>query len=186
MRSLRNQRRFNGQLHCHWRERDWMSGANNQNFAMADGTKGSADQYWGWAKNYAMSDRFYQSAPGASSQGEMYFARGAFVFKDNNDYPANSQALGTAKACTSNCASFQDPTIGDLLQGCNVDMKFYHVGFQSTFDPTDDAFLYYPSLANGPNALKIFVPFTQLARYFSWNSSSRFIREGCLWIFWPN
>ncbi|ORY37063.1 hypothetical protein BCR33DRAFT_469347 [Rhizoclosmatium globosum] len=43
-------------------------GANNQNFAMADGTKGSADQYWGWAKNYAMSDRFYQSAPGASSQ----------------------------------------------------------------------------------------------------------------------
>ncbi|KAJ3295772.1 hypothetical protein HDU79_008468 [Rhizoclosmatium sp. JEL0117] len=138
-------------------------GANNQNFAMADGTKGSADQYWGWAKNYAMSDRFYQSAPGASSQGEMYFARGAFVFKDNNDYPANSKALGLLKACTSNCASFQDPTIGDLLQGCNVDMKFYHVGFQSTFDPTDDAFLYYPSLANGPNAGKIFVPFTQLA-----------------------
>ncbi|KAJ3237132.1 hypothetical protein HDU78_004262 [Chytriomyces hyalinus] len=137
-------------------------GSNVKNFAMADGSPGSADQYWGWAANYAMSDRFYQSMPGASSQGEMYFARGAFVFLDNSFAPSTSTGLGGT--CSSRCKSYNDPTIGDLLQTCNVPFKWYHFGWPSSYDPTDDPFLYYPSLANGPNAKSIFQPFTQLSQ----------------------
>ncbi|KAJ3016673.1 UNVERIFIED_CONTAM: hypothetical protein HDU68_012087, partial [Siphonaria sp. JEL0065] len=115
------------------------AGANNKNFAVADGSVGSANQYWGWAQNYAMSDRFFQSAPGASSQGEMYFARGAYVFTDNSFAPATSTGRGST--CSgSNCIFYNDPTIGDLLQTCQVPFKFYHVGWPTSDDPTDDAF----------------------------------------------
>ncbi|KAI8622261.1 phosphoesterase [Chytriomyces sp. MP71] len=135
--------------------------SDKRNYAMADGSVGSASQYWGWASHYAMSDRFFQSAPGASSQGEMFFARGAFVFKDNSFYPATSVGLG--KTCPGNCMTYDDPTIGDLLLQCNVPFKFYHVGWPNSNDPTDDAFLYYEKIANGPNAKSIFVEYGQLA-----------------------
>ncbi|KAI8894288.1 hypothetical protein BC833DRAFT_237010 [Globomyces pollinis-pini] len=39
-------------------------GSDNRNYAMADGSTGSAGKYWKWASEYAMSDRFFQSAPG--------------------------------------------------------------------------------------------------------------------------
>ncbi|KAJ3032048.1 UNVERIFIED_CONTAM: hypothetical protein HDU68_008081, partial [Siphonaria sp. JEL0065] len=90
-----------------------------------------------------MSDRFFQSAPGVSSQGEMYFVRGAYVFTDNSFAPATSRGRGP--------------------HTCQVPFKFYHVGWPTSDDPTDDAFLYYLSLTNGLNAASIFVPFTKLA-----------------------
>ncbi|KAI8618164.1 phosphoesterase family-domain-containing protein [Chytriomyces sp. MP71] len=137
-------------------------GSNNQNFAIADGSVGSASQYWELASKYAMSDRFFQSAPGASSQGDMFFARGAFVFLDNSYAPDTS--IGLQGTCSSwNCKSYNDPTIGELLQTCGVPMAFYQVAFPTAEDPTDDPFLYYNSLANATNARNIFKAFGQLS-----------------------
>ncbi|KAJ3014322.1 UNVERIFIED_CONTAM: hypothetical protein HDU68_000342 [Siphonaria sp. JEL0065] len=145
-------------------------GSNDLNFAIADGSPGSASEYWKWAQEYAMSDSFFQSTPGASSQSEMYFARGAYVFGDNSFAPGTSTGRGGwvvgsgSTACsTENCVFYEDPTILDLLQECNVSTRFYHVGWPGNEDATDNPFLYYPSLSNGPNAASIFVPFTQLA-----------------------
>ncbi|KAI8614441.1 phosphoesterase family-domain-containing protein, partial [Chytriomyces sp. MP71] len=126
--------------------------SDKRNYAMADGSAGSASQYWGWAANYAMSDRFFQSSPGASCQNDMYFARGAYVFLDNTNYPGSGGAAGPCPSPHSGaaCATYTDPTIGDLLQGCGVTFTWYQVGYPN-IDVSDDPFLYYPSLANSPN-----------------------------------
>ncbi|KAI8622385.1 phosphoesterase family-domain-containing protein [Chytriomyces sp. MP71] len=134
-----------------------------RNFAMANGSVGSASHYWGWASNYAMSDRFFQSAPGASAQNDMYFARGAYVFLDNTMYPGAGGAAGPCPSpfSAAACAAYNDPTIGDLLQDCNVPFAWYQVAYPN-IDVSDDPFLYYPSLANSPNKDSMFKEFNQL------------------------
>ncbi|KAJ2996168.1 hypothetical protein HDV02_006751 [Globomyces sp. JEL0801] len=123
--------------------------SNDQNYAMANGNDDSAGKYWNLASTYAMADRFFQSAPGASSQSDMYFARGAFVFKDNDYVPSTHNHLNNKK-------SYYDPTIADLLIGCNVSFTTYAEGYKKNppfsehypeyYDSSDIPFQYYPSL----------------------------------------
>ncbi|KAI8901449.1 phosphoesterase family-domain-containing protein [Globomyces pollinis-pini] len=123
--------------------------SNDQNYAMANGNDDSAGKYWKLASTYAMADRFFQSAPGASSQSDMYFARGAFVFKDNDYVPSTHNHLNNKK-------SYYDPTIADLLIGCNVSFTTYAEGYKKNppfsehypeyYDSSDIPFQYYPSL----------------------------------------
>ncbi|KAI8901374.1 phosphoesterase family-domain-containing protein [Globomyces pollinis-pini] len=130
------------------------SNSDNRNFAMADGSKGSASQYWSLASQYALADRFFQSAPGASSQSDMYYARGAFVFKDNDHVPPSHN-------CQNNKQSYDDPTIANLLIDCDVSFTFYAEGYKvnpppnecypNYYDAGDVPFQYYPSLTNSPN-----------------------------------
>src|SRR5262245_43928925 len=57
--------------------------ANAQNFALA-ALAGPADPYHDLAAANALADNYFQPVVGASSSNDMYFARGAFVFKDNS------------------------------------------------------------------------------------------------------
>eukprot|EP01042_Synura_sphagnicola_P003044 gene3044-3735_t len=78
-----------------------------QNFAVASGP-GQMSIYWNYAKNYAIADRFFQSAAGASSQSDMYFARGAFEFQDNAYVPKSSKE---AALCATNTIVLTDTNI---------------------------------------------------------------------------
>ncbi|KAJ3362654.1 hypothetical protein HDU91_003319 [Kappamyces sp. JEL0680] len=139
-----------------------------RNYAAADGTNGSAAQYWKWAAENAMSDRFFQSSIGASSQNDMYFARGAFVFKDNSIVPPTEHC---PIPIYNTVGSYKDPTIADLLLGCKVSMNVYQEGytksksfgscfpsgyteFKKTWDPSDIGFQYFDSMQQQTNFFK--------------------------------
>ncbi|KAJ3074793.1 hypothetical protein HDU98_010286 [Podochytrium sp. JEL0797] len=142
------------------------SGSSDKNFAMASGAVGSASQYWGWASQYAMADRYFQSAAGQSSENDMYFARASWVFQDNDKVPLSDRCY---TPFTSSPASYQDPTIADLLVGCNVPWSIYAQGFTfsppvlgcypSHYDPSDNPFEYYPSLRSSAHAPDYFKNF---------------------------
>ncbi|KAI9202971.1 phosphoesterase family-domain-containing protein [Polychytrium aggregatum] len=141
-------------------------GSSNSNYAIADGSSTGASQYWQWASEYAIADRFFQSAPGASSQSDMYFARGAWVFQDNTYVPDIAW-------CSSSIRMYNDPTVADLLVGCNVGFRFYAEGYNAPrvagqcwpqyFDPSDVPFLYYNSLAHSSQSSSYFQDFTNFA-----------------------
>jgi phospholipase C len=127
--------------------------SNAQNFAYSDAATMAA--YWGYAQNYAIADRYFQPAAGASSENDMYLARGAFVFVDNSWVPPTA---GSGCYAASARKSFPEPTIGDLLEGCSVPWAFYAEGYQHAlanptssaycypnyYDPSDNPFEYYP------------------------------------------
>ncbi|KAJ3061449.1 hypothetical protein HDU98_002646 [Podochytrium sp. JEL0797] len=148
---------------------DGCPGASNpKNFAFTDGTQGSASEYWKWASQYAMSDRFFQSAAGASEENDMYFARGAFVFYDNQWIPNPTSCWGTVR-------NYQDPTIADLLAQCDIPFSFYAQGYAAQhnsttcwpqyYDAGDNPFAYFPSLTNSSNSASYFKDFD--AQFFS-------------------
>ncbi|KAJ3021205.1 UNVERIFIED_CONTAM: hypothetical protein HDU68_009761 [Siphonaria sp. JEL0065] len=149
-------------------------GSNDKNFAMANGTVGSASQYWNWAGQYAMADRFFQSAVGQSCKNDMYFARGAFVFEDNSKVPPSDKCY---IPFASTVASYQDPTIADLLVQCNVSWTFFAEEltlntlpaqcYPNHYDPSDNPFEYYPSLRSSTKASSYFRPLTALYKDIS-------------------
>ncbi|ORY41940.1 phosphoesterase-domain-containing protein, partial [Rhizoclosmatium globosum] len=142
------------------------SGSSANNYAMASGAAGSAEKYWGWAQSGAMADRFFQSAAGQSSMNDMYFARGSFVFNDNDAVP---QSDGCYNPFSSSKKSYQDPTIADLLVQCGVSWTFYAQDFKfdngllncypDNYDPSDNPFEYYPSVRNSVNNAQYFKDF---------------------------
>ncbi|MDB5105646.1 MAG: Phosphoesterase- protein [Fibrobacteres bacterium] len=128
-------------------------GGNPRNFAVSD--RPTVGGYWDYAARYAMGDRYFQSAAGASSMNDMYLARGAYVFTDNSAVPD-----GPGKECAdpASIRDFTEPTIGDLLDGCKVDWAWYGEGlnvkltdhdtshcYPQYYDPSDNPFLYYPA-----------------------------------------
>jgi phospholipase C len=125
------------------------------NFAIADNT--SAKNYYSWASSYAIADNFFQSAIGASSENDMYFATGKFLFLDNEAVPQNSNLNG-ARCYTHGFRSYSSTTIADLLNYCSIDWTFYAEGYDQNptrtqcypyyYDASDDAFTYFPSLIN--------------------------------------
>lgn len=130
-------------------------GSNPNNFAAAIDDEFSAKFYFEMAKNYAMSDRFFQSSAGASSQNDMFFATGKFLFVDNSYAPQNKNIPGAK--CKSDFISYNDPTIADLLNTCGISWTFYGQGLREKsrtqydcdekyFDGTDNPFAYFPSL----------------------------------------
>ncbi|CAF1226997.1 unnamed protein product [Rotaria sordida] len=126
------------------------------NFAIADNT--TASGYHAWASSGALADNFFHSAPGASSQNNMYFATGKFLFWDNSVVPQNSNLNGARCYDKGNFKSYYSTTIADLLNYCGISWTFYAEGYDkkptskqcypSYYDATDNPFTYFPSLIN--------------------------------------
>ncbi|KAI9334540.1 phosphoesterase family-domain-containing protein [Obelidium mucronatum] len=139
------------------------SGSNDKNFAMANGTSGSASQYWKWADQYAMADRFFQSAVGQSCKNDMYFAR------DNSKVPPSDKCY---IPFASTVASYEDPTIADFLVQCGVSWTFFAESlklntapgecYPNYYDPSDNPFEYYPRLRSSAQASSYYRPLTGL------------------------
>ena len=151
-------------------------GASPNNFAYADDA--SVGFYRDLASRYAVADRYFQPIVGASSANDMYLARANFVFEDNSFLPAD--AIGTSCAINPKSASYDDPTIGDLLADAGVSWAFYFEGYQDmidanagggcpppdpacpagfpfypcVYDPSDIPFQYYPRFRDNPTYMR--------------------------------
>lgn len=151
-------------------------GSSPQNFAMADGA--TVPLYHEYARKGAMADRWFQSVTGASSANDMYLVRAAFVFPDNQFMPEG--AIGDECALNKNAASWDDPTIGDLLADAGIGWSFYVEGYDHmvdslaqgrcpapdpacpfgigvypcVYDPSDIPFQYYPRFRDDPAYIK--------------------------------
>ena len=131
--------------------------SNDQNFAIADEVSGSV--YRELARNYALADRCFQSAAGASSENDMYYITGQFLFIDNLAVPQNNQLIGS-RCYSSSFMTFYNPTILDLLNLCGISWVNYAEGwsvnpsssqcYPNYFDASDFAASYYPSLTKDP------------------------------------
>ena len=148
-----------------------------RNFAVADAK--SIAPYVKLAREGALADRYFQSLVGASSGNDMYFARAAFVFDDNDAIPdsAGSVCVGGPPG---KIKTYEGKTIGDLLSDCAVDWSFYAEGYTierdaeknhtcptplpecrshkkdypCLFDPSDVPFQYYLSTRDDPRFMK--------------------------------
>ena len=94
-----------------------------------------------YAATGALADRYFQPIVGASSSNDMFLARAAFVFQDNQATPSSRQYI--------------DPTIGNLMNDAEVSWQVYMEGFDSGgssypdgYDPTDNPFNYYKNSAH--------------------------------------
>lgn len=109
-------------------------GSSPNNFAYADDA--SVAYYRNLTSRAALADRWFQPIVGASSANDMYFARAAFVFEDNSFVPAD--AIGSTCTLNKRTASYDDPTIGDLLSDAGVPWAFYIEGYQTMADAVAD------------------------------------------------
>jgi phospholipase C len=151
--------------------------ANAKNFAVA-ALGGPAGPYHDLAAAGALADNYFQPVVGASSSNDMYFARGAFVYKDNTVSPLGAAGIDCGFGA-NNPTAYTDPTIADLLIQCSVGWSWYAGGYQDMLDatavggcptadpgchinfgtypcindPTDDPFLYY-SFRDDPTYFK--------------------------------
>ncbi len=154
-----------------------MTCGNARNFAVAD--MGVAGPYWQLAAAGALADHYFQPVAGQSSSNDMYFARAAYVFRDNSVIP---QSVGTRCSLGGKTGEYNDPTIGDLLAQSSVPWAFYAEGYQAmsdanqqqkcpdppadcaagvpiypcVYDPSDVPFQYYPTLRDKPAYMRDF------------------------------
>ncbi|CAF1281961.1 unnamed protein product [Rotaria sordida] len=127
--------------------------SNPSNFAIANSI--SAIGYYSWAKSYAIGDRYFQSAAGASTENDMYYAVGKFLFLDNTAVPQDKNLNG-ARCYSSGFKSYYSTTIADLLNYCNISWTFFAEGYDQNptshqcypyyYDAGDDPFTFFPSL----------------------------------------
>lgn len=151
-------------------------GSSPDNFAYSDDA--TVGYYRDLAGRYALADRWFHSVAGASSSNDMYFARAEFVFEDNKYVPAG--AIGSSCTLNRNEASYDDPTVGDLLADAGVPWAFYIEGYQTmidavaqgecppadpacpagfpfypcVYDPSDIPFQYYPRFRDDPTYMR--------------------------------
>ncbi|CDW88660.1 phospholipase c [Stylonychia lemnae] len=154
---------------CHYPMKPFNTPCSSENnFAIA--TKEIMKTYHQMARDYAISDRYFQASAGQSSQNDMYFARAAYVFK-NNDWVPNAKK---GSRCLSRDIPTQqpekktlfDPTIASLLDACDQSLAFYAEGYDASstdsiipeivcfpkhYDNSDVPFQYYAPLADNPN-----------------------------------
>jgi phospholipase C len=148
------------------------SSSDRRNFAAADTSPSGSASYYGKLAsstaasnmNSAMADRFFQSAVGASSENDMYFAIPQFMFLDNTFVPQNSSLNGARcySEATHDFMSYFGATIYDLLDSCSVSWVAYAEGWDANpssaqcypyfFDASDYAQSYFPSLTSDPGA----------------------------------
>ncbi len=145
-----------------------------RNVAIADPT--IIAPYWSLAGAGAIADRYFQPIVGQSSSNDMYLARAAYVFTDNDDAPEG--AVGMTCDAESTPAQYTDKTIGDLLTAAHVPWTWFADGYDAmvaakgqcppkpadcpfplplypcAFDPSDVPFEYYPSTRDNPTTMK--------------------------------
>jgi len=143
------------------------------NFAVAD--KKTVKIIHDYSREYAMSDMYFQPSAGASSQNDMYLARGSYVFTDNR-----KNALGSVG---SNCwynyhflldesQLYYDPTISSLLSHCNFTLRTYTEGYTIAknnftgnpcypdgYDSGDIPFNYYAGIEDDENFITDYLEF---------------------------
>jgi phospholipase C len=153
-----------------------------QNFAYADDA--SVGAYRDLARQSALADRYFQPVVGESSSNDMYFARAAFVFPDNEFVP---DSIG--QQCSINVnprATYTDQTLGDLLADADVPWAFYIEGYDTmrvateqntcppappecgtglfiypcVYDPSDIPFQYYPRFRDNPEFMRDYSAFS--------------------------
>jgi len=99
------------------------------NFAYADGSV--VGQYWQYAAQGALADRYFQPIAGQSSSNDMYLFRANYVFTDN---AYTAPAIGQECSIEQHPMSFQGPTIGDVLDTAKVSWAWYGEGYQAMVD----------------------------------------------------
>jgi phospholipase C len=148
---------------------------NFQNFARVD--PALVAPYWDYASTYAIADRYFQPIAGGTSSNDMYMARASYVFTDNE---AGPPAIGSACLLEGNVVSYDDTTIGDLMNDAGVTWTYYAEGYGAmvdatqkkrcpdpppdctaavpiypcNFDPSDIPFDYYPRSRDNPAHLR--------------------------------
>jgi phospholipase C len=95
-----------------------------RNFAVADSS--TMTTYWQLAKQGALADRWFQPTVGQSTANDMYFARAAFVFPDNQYAP---DSIGRSCSLAPMHKTFTDQTLYDLLQTAGVSFAWYAEGY---------------------------------------------------------
>ena len=151
------------------------SSSDDRNFAVAN--EATMSTYFSYAQKYAIADRHFQSAAGASSENDMFFARGTWEFQDNAYVPKSAHEPAI---CATNTIVLYDQNIADLLISCNNVAPFgvppfavYAEGYNAAvgsspacwpygYDASDIPFAYYNSLGNGDNP-NYFKDYTQFA-----------------------
>ncbi|HTQ42091.1 MAG TPA: alkaline phosphatase family protein [Polyangiaceae bacterium] len=102
------------------------SSANN--FAIAPSA--AMQQYWSWAGQYAIADRWFQPIAGASSSNDMYLATARFVFLDNA-YQPNTNGRGCDLPPTPTKEYKGQTTIADLLLKGGKTFAAYAEGYHA-------------------------------------------------------
>jgi phospholipase C len=154
---------------------------DKRNFALADAT--TMQSYWQLAQEGALADHWFQPLVGASIANDIYLARAAFAFKDNDFEP---DAPGKQCSFIQTTKTFSDPTIADLLLAHGNSIGWYGEGYQAmldaraqnacpdppdgcgfglplypcVYDPSDVPFQYFPSVRDNPGFMR---DYTQLA-----------------------
>ncbi len=149
----------------------WGPCPDPRNFALADGDAGSpAQPYRDWAAQYALADRYFQPAAGASSENDMYLAAARFFFVDNTVIP---EALGDTCTVAAGPPTRFDggQTIADVVMASGGSFAFYADGYAAMkqadgncpvpasdcplalpvapclYSPGDDPFLFFPQFS---------------------------------------
>ena len=138
--------------------------SNPQNFAIGD--TDTLSIIHNYAKNYAISDRYFQAATGASSMNDMYLARAQNVFVDNDKVAIGSIGSNCQYINSRSRALFEiyyDPSISHLLANCNFILKSYAEGYDyaknnfgnnpcesNGYDSSDIPHGYYMGISDNP------------------------------------
>jgi phospholipase C len=146
-----------------------------RNVAVAEAA--TVQAYWDLAAAGALADRWFQPLLGASAANDMYLAAARFVFKDNDVIP---DAIGKDCSFIQTPASFDNPTIGDLLVARGVSWAWYGEGYAAmqaaraqghcpdapdecgaglsiypcVYDPSDVPFQYYAQFRDNPTFMR--------------------------------
>jgi len=141
------------------------TGSHPHNYVACNGETDSCEYYWKWAKNAAIADRFFQSSPGASQQGNNYFSNARFLYLDNQ-YNAQNKHFRGSRCKTGNFIDMNIPTIADLLNTCDVTWTFFAEGYDENpsssqcfplyYDSGDVPFTFFSSLTESPTAKENF------------------------------
>lgn len=145
--------------------------------------------YHGYATQYAMSDRYFQSIAGASASNNMYFAVAKKVFIDNEFKP---DSIGKECSIVAQTNEYTGQTIADLLIAAGKKVRFYAEGYGAAvakspgcpnapaecgfhlpvypciYDPSDIPFLYYQQFADAE--ANIMSDYSELAKALTDNT----------------
>ena len=140
-------------------------GSHPHNYAACTGEVDSCEYYFDWARKGAIADRFFQSSPGASQQGNNFFSNAKFLYMDNQ-FNAQSKNLNGSRCKTDNFIDMNIPTIADLLNVCEVTWTFFAEGYDENpsstqcyplyYDSGDNPFSFFSSLTESPTAAQNF------------------------------
>lgn len=140
--------------------------SNPQNFAVAEFNKTVAILH-DYASRFALADRYFQPAAGASSENDMYFARASYVFKNNGMIPTGSVGSNCwylVHGIPNEYSAYYDPSITGLLAKCGLVLRTYAEGYHNAtldfsknqcypngYDASDIPFNYYAGITDKEN-----------------------------------